>query len=232
MPHVQVNPGNSSFTVASGNANSFGVGSRIDVYDGDQLLLLGTVNITAVREVSAQDLAISIHFLQILTQHCSIFIQAHLAAHARTCCPLCCHSNDAHDTLFIRPAMYSPASSHGVLAAFGKTFERQLDVWPVPHRASCLVAAKILMQKLCFGLQQSCPLFSTSAPSLIDLCDNCLWRLTVQVPNPLPKAMRSRVVPNKNLAGTNYFEVTFFAPLEHLDAMKCCRWRLLYVNHP
>lgn len=43
--------------------------------------------------------------------------------------------------------------------------------------------------------------------------------MTVQVPNPLPKAMRSRVVPNKNLAGTNYFEVTFFAPLEHFDVM-------------
>lgn len=43
--------------------------------------------------------------------------------------------------------------------------------------------------------------------------------MTVQVPNPLPKAMRSRVVPNKNLAGTNYFEVTFAVRLEHFDVM-------------
>ena len=51
--HAQVNPGNSSFTVAAGNANSLGVGSRIGVYEGDQLLLLGNTNITAVREVGA-----------------------------------------------------------------------------------------------------------------------------------------------------------------------------------
>lgn len=75
MPHVQVNPGNSSFTVASGNANSFGVGSRIDVYDGDQLLLLGTVNITAVWEVSKfwpfRSVSSTKLFLQLL-QHFSL----------------------------------------------------------------------------------------------------------------------------------------------------------------
>ena len=72
MPHVQVNPGNSSFTVASGNANSFGVGSRIDVYDGDQLLLLGTVNITAVWEVSKFWPFRSISSTKLFLQHFSL----------------------------------------------------------------------------------------------------------------------------------------------------------------
>lgn len=50
--YSQANPDNRTIVLSISNANSLGVGSRIGVYEGDQLLLLGIVNITAVREVT------------------------------------------------------------------------------------------------------------------------------------------------------------------------------------
>lgn len=67
---LQTDEASRTITVATGNANGLGISSKIGVYEGDQLLMLGTTHITAVKKVPFSRMSgLSFAAVKMRTQH-------------------------------------------------------------------------------------------------------------------------------------------------------------------